>query len=81
MIEVRYTEPGGWRSFYTASKIVFLLEDVTKKFSRAEVTTETHLNKLERFCVFAVSVYVPCLLVSPFTINVHINNLILANKL
>ena len=62
-------------------KIVLLSNNITKKFSKAEVATKTQINKLERFCVFAVSVYVPWWLVCPVATNAPINDLILANNL
>ena len=62
-------------------KIVLLSGKIIEQFPNSEVATTNQIKKLERFCMFAVSVYVQWWIKCPLAADAPVNNLILVNKL
>ena len=62
-------------------KIVLLSKNIADLFPNAQIGTNTQFKKLERFCVFAVSVYVEWWIVCPLAASAPVNDLILHEKL
>ena len=62
-------------------KIVLLSRKIIEQFPNSEVATTNQIKKLERFCMFAVSVYVQWWIKCPLAADAPVNNLILVNKL
>ena len=62
-------------------KMVLLSKQIQEKFSKSEVATKSQMNKLERFCTFAVRIYVPWWIVCPLAASAPVNDLILSENL
>lgn len=62
-------------------KMVLLSGKIIEQFPKSEVATKDQFKKLERFCVFAVSVYVQWWIVCPVAADAPVNDLILVEKL
>ncbi|KAL7636939.1 UNVERIFIED_CONTAM: hypothetical protein RMT77_012697 [Armadillidium vulgare] len=62
-------------------KMVLLSGKIIEQFSKSEVATEDQLKILERFCVFAVSVYLQWWIVCPVATDAPVNDLISVEKL